>query len=983
MKAKKHSLLISILSLILCFSLLLGTTFAWFTDKVVSGKNTIAAGNLDVELYHSNAAVQNEQVKTDTLLFKDLQGNPILWEPGVVSYENLRVTNAGDLALSYQLAMETAKENFVVYPDGTQYGLSQILKVGIVEGGITATDRAGVLASVADANWTTLTDFIQNGTLTPAGKGVSEKTWGVVVYWQPGENDNLWNLNNGKQLNEGETLSIELGVKLTATQEPFENDSFDKNYDAQYVIPNVNVTVTETVADKAENDTMVQTVTVADTENGVTAQIPKGVALVPGAQELTLSVVTMESSQANVKAQEGETKVSLDVHIEGVAETNTAPMQIKLENYLPKGMNSGNLKLYHVEDGQTVEMTRVDVPTAHNQYSYDPATGVVILSLAGFSEVAVIADTSNPWDGTSAATGFAGGSGTEADPYLIANAEQLVYFRNQVDGGNTYAGQYVKLVAPINLNGKIFDPIGWGYDYDGYTPNGKTFNGTFDGDHNTISGLYQNGWDLEAATGTDYTYSMAGGGLFASAVDATFKNIHISGANITMECVDMGILLGYAQGNCTFDHIRIYNSKIANYQRATGGVIGEVSPKRDASGNPIGTSTHTIKDVVLGNQVVVGTLWGDFDAPVGGVIGARWDDDNTTYVVMENVTVGCRLDVYNDVTAAYRWHNYRRAGMLIGNTDTPPADGKTAKQATADFLTCKYVDGIESVVVEWGDWVDYQYCQFTNENNPGKNYPWVRVQSGENNSAYSNPRYGHPVDAAGKSVVDDIHTHREGDTCRLALPFAQLYGGGQGIYGATKHDGVRFEKPVYTIAYMNGAEVEEVIYVNDNTKPYLLKEFTNTDGKTYQWIDREGKPITEIPAGNTKNIVVYKDDTEIWYAYFVDFHGVQIAQIKFDENTTNDELKAQEPAVPPMEGFHGRWEHYELENAKGSIVIKPVYSRDENATELFKLSLSDLFEYISNGMTVVMSESLEGSQGNASKETCCTVTTNTSDREAR
>ena len=190
MKNKKTKLLYSVLSLLLCLSMLLGSTFAWFTDSVQSGINVIAAGNLDVALYHSNAAVQNEPVGEATKLFMDLNGKDILWEPGVVSYENLRIANEGDLALTYQLAIATANENYIV--DGNnQYGLSQILKVGFVEGGITATDRAGVVASVPAANWTTLASFVKDGSLLPAGAGESEKTWGIVIYWEPSDIDNL------------------------------------------------------------------------------------------------------------------------------------------------------------------------------------------------------------------------------------------------------------------------------------------------------------------------------------------------------------------------------------------------------------------------------------------------------------------------------------------------------------------------------------------------------------------------------------------------------------------------------------------------------------------------------------------------------------------------------------------------------------------------------------------------------------------------
>ena len=133
MKSKKSALLKSLIALLLCLNMLVGTTFAWFTDSVSTGINTIAAGNLDVELYHTNAAAKDEKVDATTDLFLDLQGEDILWEPGVVSYENLRVVNEGDLALAYQMSIATANENHIVDPSGAIYGLSQILKVGVVD----------------------------------------------------------------------------------------------------------------------------------------------------------------------------------------------------------------------------------------------------------------------------------------------------------------------------------------------------------------------------------------------------------------------------------------------------------------------------------------------------------------------------------------------------------------------------------------------------------------------------------------------------------------------------------------------------------------------------------------------------------------------------------------------------------------------------------------------------------------------------------
>lgn len=208
---------------------------------------------------------------------------------------------------------------------------------------------------------------------------------------------------------------------------------------------------------------------------------------------------------------------------------------------------------------------------AHNQFYYNATTGDIVLSMASFSPVAVVVDSVVHWNGASA-TAFAGGTGTEADPYLIANADQLAYFRDLVDGGRTFENEYVKLTGNIFLNHEsefvnLFDPIGWGYSYTGYNSNnaeGKVFKGTFDGDMYSIHGLWQNGWDLEAKTGTDYTYTNCGGGLFASVENATIKNLTMIDAIIVYECVEIEIVSGLAQGNCVFENINVYDSKIAN-----------------------------------------------------------------------------------------------------------------------------------------------------------------------------------------------------------------------------------------------------------------------------------------------------------------------------------------------------------------------------------------------------------------------------------
>ena len=62
---------------------------------------------------------------------------------------------------------------------------------------------------------------------------VSEKTFGVVIYWEPTNHDNDYNANNDQETSDGEPLFVELGVNVIATQKDYEKDSFDNQYDRQ------------------------------------------------------------------------------------------------------------------------------------------------------------------------------------------------------------------------------------------------------------------------------------------------------------------------------------------------------------------------------------------------------------------------------------------------------------------------------------------------------------------------------------------------------------------------------------------------------------------------------------------------------------------------------------------------------------------------------------------------------------------------------
>lgn len=258
----RNALLTSILSLLLCVSMLVGTTFAWFTDEVVTGMNTIAAGNLDVELLAGGT-----EVDSNTKLFDDVE----LWEPGVVVYENLQVVNVGTLALKYQMTLNFGEENAMT--EGG-YKLSEVLKVAVIDKVADNATRAQVLeAAKASANVGTLSNFLLRGELLPEGQtdaatGKSDKSaeQTIVVFWEPNDNeiDNRYNANNGKTTTDGKPLHISFGVNLQATQLMYEEDSFGNDYDMMAgFVP---------VANTNSNGALTISTTVNDMGNGVAAQ---------------------------------------------------------------------------------------------------------------------------------------------------------------------------------------------------------------------------------------------------------------------------------------------------------------------------------------------------------------------------------------------------------------------------------------------------------------------------------------------------------------------------------------------------------------------------------------------------------------------------------------------------------------------------------------------------------------------------------------
>ena len=196
-KATKRALLTSVMALVMCVVMLVGTTFAWFTDTASTAVNKIVAGNLDVDI------VDKEGISLDgkTLSFvnKDNQSN-ILWEPGATFFtQGFKIENKGNLALKYKV---------VVSGTTGDAKLLKAIKLDVVE---AKTKEATPVSFANEGN------LLKQNDSAPANNG---------VYYLRGHMDE----NAG---NEYKNLTLD-GISITvyATQYTYEKDSFDELYDA-------------------------------------------------------------------------------------------------------------------------------------------------------------------------------------------------------------------------------------------------------------------------------------------------------------------------------------------------------------------------------------------------------------------------------------------------------------------------------------------------------------------------------------------------------------------------------------------------------------------------------------------------------------------------------------------------------------------------------------------------------------------------------
>ena len=255
-KSTKRALLGSVMAMVLCLAMLVGATFAWFTDTASTGVNKIQAGKLDVALEMKDASGNWVPAEGKTLNWvKAAAGEQVLWEPGC-TYElpQLRVVNKGNLALKYKIQITGIQGDAK---------LNDVIDWTINDAPINLTE--GHLAANAKGDSFTI-------------KGVMKTTAG----------------------NEYQGLSIDgIGITVYASQDTVESDSFNNQYDANATYyPVIDFVGLKDALGKGGNITIAGDFTGDKTKTGVSDRLTiktpttlnfEGVYTVPGSLEASLN----------------------------------------------------------------------------------------------------------------------------------------------------------------------------------------------------------------------------------------------------------------------------------------------------------------------------------------------------------------------------------------------------------------------------------------------------------------------------------------------------------------------------------------------------------------------------------------------------------------------------------------------------------------------------------------------------------------------
>ncbi len=618
----KRALLASVLSLLLCVSMLVSSTFAWFTDTAKTNVNTIQAGELDIAFMMKDGEdwVSAEDKTLDFIKDENAPtGEAILWEPGVTyALPTVKLVNDGNLALKYKLLVNGLTGDLE---------LATVLDVMVSVNGAPAYNAGTLAELMADP------DGVAYGTLL-ATEETAEYT--IALHMQETAGNKYQEM----------TLS---GMSLTAyaTQLTHEYDSYGNQYDkyadrttvkvtnqeelnaaiaaateptalfiseGTYKVPgmsakdivfagNKGVVIDMTTAVATGNSTLkfdgVNVVFDNDSYEGFqhTAKVVYENCALTGTQFLYAPVV--EFNNCTFDEYNAATEYCVWTYgAENVTFTDceftTHGKAILIYNEVTNGNFVANVTLNNcmlTSDG-TVDTEKAAIETGTNGGNTATSNRYNIT----VNDCTVVGFGINPKGINTGTTVYGNKNSMDADHLsvvinnvnVVASADDLVYigtaeelfaFANDVNvNAKNYAGKIVILTNDIDLENKAWTPIG---------QTGATeFKGVFDGNGYSIKNLNVNNEDKSANCSS---------GLFGwieshGNEGVTVKNLTIDGATVTGHHY-VGVIVGYVYGTIENCHVKnatvsctsVNNDANGDKCGAIAGYVGEDATIKDCT----------------------------------------------------------------------------------------------------------------------------------------------------------------------------------------------------------------------------------------------------------------------------------------------------------------------------------------------------------------------------------------------------------------
>ena len=636
-KSTKRALLGSVMAMVLCMAMLVGATFAWFTDTASTGVNKIQAGNLDVVLEMQNADGKWVSAEGKTLDFvKAAAGEQVLWEPGC-TYElpELRVVNNGNLALKYKVA-------------------------------ITGINGSAKLNEAIE--WT-----------------IGDVAMGAEQHLAAGESNAFTIKGHMKESagNEYMNESIDgIAITVVATQDTVESDSFDKDYDAGAEYPVVAVANVNTNGDTVLKD--------KEEDHTIQVTVPAG-ALDEGVQSLKLEVVK-SATPAGVQVASTESSQSYEVTMKdqsgNVVSTNGTLMTVEMN----VGKNRTALKLYH--DGEKMTNDSGTLTDAADHYVYDAATGYVTMKVSHFSPFTAVFARDYWTD--HAADGYATPVDTANKVVTVSSAEELALFAKEVtDDGKNYSGYTLNLANDVDLGEYLWKPIN-GYkrlsgivvNGNGHTirnmkvrgcTNSSLYGAGFIGDINgavTVKDIAFDGADVFFANDAKPQFAGNVGGIVLGYTYGTtlFENVSVTNSSI-WGYGKIGILLGMGADpgvKVTFkDCVSKNNTIHAAYDM--GGLAGMI--QRGSGAHNASVENCTVENITVDYY--------EECVDVQGKATLKENDKNGADVIKE-------VSGKYWVNGGYYWGGYADYYVSYGDSSyDAPVEGYSMRLANSEYCVNK------------------------------------------------------------------------------------------------------------------------------------------------------------------------------------------------------------------------------------------------------------------------------------------------------